>query len=37
VLFTDPANPTSNALYMRLGYRLMGERVVLGFDGATDT
>lgn len=37
VLFTDPANPTSNALYMRLGYRLMGERVVLGFDPATGT
>jgi predicted GNAT family acetyltransferase len=31
VLFTDQANPTSNALYQRLGYRPIEERVVLGF------
>ena len=29
VLFTDLANPTSNALYQRLGYRPIGDRVVL--------
>jgi ribosomal protein S18 acetylase RimI-like enzyme len=29
VLFTDVANPTSNALYQRLGYRPIGDRVVL--------
>jgi GNAT superfamily N-acetyltransferase len=29
VLFTDQANPTSNALYQRLGYRPIEERVVL--------
>jgi ribosomal protein S18 acetylase RimI-like enzyme len=29
VLFTDLANPTSNALYQRLGYRPVGDRVVL--------
>jgi GNAT superfamily N-acetyltransferase len=29
VLFTDLANPTSNALYQRLGYRPVAERVVL--------
>jgi GNAT superfamily N-acetyltransferase len=37
VLFTDLANPTSNALYVRLGYRPLGDRVVLAFDGATGT
>jgi predicted GNAT family acetyltransferase len=31
VLFTDLANPTSNALYQRLGYRPLEERVVLRF------
>ncbi len=31
VLFTDPANPTSNALYQRLGYRPVEDRVVLRF------
>lgn len=35
VLFTDLANPTSNALYPRLGYRPVGDRVVLAFDRAT--
>ncbi|HEY2508930.1 MAG TPA: GNAT family N-acetyltransferase [Streptosporangiaceae bacterium] len=29
VLFTDLANPTSNALYQRLGYRPLAERVLL--------
>jgi ribosomal protein S18 acetylase RimI-like enzyme len=29
VLFTDVANPTSNALYHRLGYRPVADRVVL--------
>jgi GNAT superfamily N-acetyltransferase len=31
VLFTDVANPTSNALYQRLGYRPIGDRVVMEF------
>ncbi len=31
VLFTDLANPTSNALYARLGYRRVEDRVVLIF------
>jgi len=31
VLFTDMANPTSNGLYMRLGYRPIEERVVMEF------
>ncbi len=31
VLFTDLANPTSNALYRRLGYRQAGDRVMLQF------
>jgi predicted GNAT family acetyltransferase len=30
-LFTDVANPTSNALYQRLGYGPLTERVVLSF------
>jgi GNAT superfamily N-acetyltransferase len=33
VLFTDLANPTSNAIYRRLGYRPVGDRVVLSFTG----
>jgi predicted GNAT family acetyltransferase len=33
VLFTDLANPTSNALYPRLGYRPVGDRLVLSFVG----
>jgi GNAT superfamily N-acetyltransferase len=32
VLFTDLANPTSNALYPRLGYRPVEDRVVLRFE-----
>lgn len=43
LLFTDLANPTSNALYRRLGYRPVEDRLVLSFtpdtgpapDGAT--
>jgi predicted GNAT family acetyltransferase len=31
VLFTDLANPTSNALYQRLGYRPVSDRHVLLF------
>jgi GNAT superfamily N-acetyltransferase len=31
VLFTDLANPTSNTLYQRLGYRAVTDRVVLRF------
>jgi predicted GNAT family acetyltransferase len=31
VLFTDLANPTSNALYQRLGYRPVEDRLVLEF------
>ncbi len=31
VLFTDLANPTSNALYQRLGYRPVGDRVLIDF------
>jgi predicted GNAT family acetyltransferase len=32
VLFTDLANPVSNALYQRLGYRPVEDRVVLRFE-----
>lgn len=31
VLHTDLANPTSNALYQRLGYRAVEDRIVLSF------
>ena len=31
VLFTDLANPTSNALYQRLGYRPVEDRTVVEF------
>jgi predicted GNAT family acetyltransferase len=34
VLFTDLANPTSNAIYQRIGHRPVMARVVLGFEGA---
>jgi RimJ/RimL family protein N-acetyltransferase len=37
VLYTDLANPTSNALYYRLGYRPVEDRVVLSFDPRTRT
>jgi predicted GNAT family acetyltransferase len=32
VLFTDLANPTSNALYQRLGYRPVEDRTALSFE-----
>jgi len=31
VLFTDLANPTSNALYQRLGFRPVSDRVLPSF------
>jgi RimJ/RimL family protein N-acetyltransferase len=31
VLYTDLANPVSNALYQRLGYRPVEDRVMLSF------
>jgi RimJ/RimL family protein N-acetyltransferase len=34
VLYTDLANPTSNALYQRLGYRPVEDRVVLSYQPA---
>jgi GNAT superfamily N-acetyltransferase len=34
VLYTDLANPTSNALYQRLGYRPVEDRVVCSFTSA---
>jgi predicted GNAT family acetyltransferase len=36
LLFTDLANPTSNALYQRLGYRPVEDRVILTFKGLPD-
>ncbi|NEA23957.1 GNAT family N-acetyltransferase, partial [Actinomadura bangladeshensis] len=32
VLFTDLANPTSNGVYRRIGYRPVQDRVILVFD-----
>jgi predicted GNAT family acetyltransferase len=37
VLFTDLANPTSNALYRRLGYQPVEDRVVLEFEPWIDS
>jgi GNAT superfamily N-acetyltransferase len=34
VLYTDLANPTSNSIYQRLGYRPVHDRVVLAFTAA---
>ncbi len=34
VLYTDRDNPTSNALYQRLGYRPVEDRLVLSFEPA---
>jgi predicted GNAT family acetyltransferase len=34
VLFTDLANPTSNALYQKLGYRPVEDRVMISFTPA---
>jgi predicted GNAT family acetyltransferase len=31
VLFTNLANPTSNSIYQRLGYRPVEDRLVVGF------
>jgi predicted GNAT family acetyltransferase len=31
VLFTDLANPTANALYQRLGYRMVSDRTTMTF------
>jgi predicted GNAT family acetyltransferase len=36
ILFTDLANPTSNALYARLGYRPVEDKVVLAFRSAQE-
>jgi GNAT superfamily N-acetyltransferase len=33
LLFTDLANPTSNALYQRLGYQAVADRAVFSFGG----
>lgn len=35
MLFTDLANRTSNALYVRLGYERVGDRVLLAFTEAS--
>ncbi|MFD0653430.1 GNAT family N-acetyltransferase [Streptomyces malaysiensis subsp. malaysiensis] len=35
LLFTDVANPTSNALYQRLGYRPLEDHLVLSFSSAS--
>ena len=35
MLFTDAANPTSNGVYERLGYRVVGEVVELSDAGHT--
>jgi predicted GNAT family acetyltransferase len=32
MLFTDPSNPTSNAIYQALGYRLIDELVEMSFE-----
>jgi RimJ/RimL family protein N-acetyltransferase len=37
VLYTDLANPTSNALYQRLGYRPVEDRIVLSYEPAEST
>jgi predicted GNAT family acetyltransferase len=31
VLFTDEANPTSNAIYQRIGFRALDDRLILRF------
>jgi RimJ/RimL family protein N-acetyltransferase len=33
VLFTDLANPTSNRVYQRIGYRAVSDRLILAFGG----
>ena len=37
VLFTDLANPTSNALYQRIGYRPVEDRLVLSFESTASS
>lgn len=34
LLFTDLANPTSNAIYQAIGYRRIGDHLTIGFDAA---
>ncbi len=36
VLFTDLANPTSNAIYQQIGYRAVDDRLILRFVAGTD-
>ncbi len=36
MLYTDAANPTSNALYERLGYRVIGTATDLAFAATID-
>ncbi|HEV2885834.1 MAG TPA: GNAT family N-acetyltransferase [Jatrophihabitans sp.] len=36
VLFTDQANPTSNAIYQQIGFRALDERVILRFVRAAE-
>jgi predicted GNAT family acetyltransferase len=33
LLYTDLANPVSNSIYQRIGYRDVEDRVVLSFSG----
>ena len=35
VLFTDDANPTSNAIYQRIGFRALDDRLILRFVNST--
>jgi predicted GNAT family acetyltransferase len=37
VLFTNLANPTSNALYQRIGYRPVEDRLVLSFESTASS
>jgi predicted GNAT family acetyltransferase len=37
VLYTDVSNPTSNALYQRLGYRPVEDRVLLDLQTGSGT
>jgi len=34
MLYTDLANPTSNGIYQAIGYRRIGDAVILAFDGS---
>jgi predicted GNAT family acetyltransferase len=33
MLYTDLANPTSNAIYVAMGYRRVGDAVNIAFSG----